>query len=159
MVDGLALVGFVGSIPVLVFLHELGHAIPVVAAGGRAEVCIGDTIGRSVHLGPLTVTVGAPYLSTFGRCRWDGVDARTVRQLSYLGGPAMTSLVVLVVFAVLSVVRAGVGRSVLQWIMLYEIVTLVVTLAPIRYPDWWGRYGESTGDGYKSLQTLRRGSN
>lgn len=157
-VDGHALVGVLLTIPIAVFLHEVGHALPVIAAGGRAEICIGDTVGRSIRLGALTVTVGFPVVSAYGRCRWDGVDSRTVRQLTHLGGPAMTALVAVGVVVALGAVRFDVGRTTLQWVLSYQVAALLVTLMPIEYPSWWGRYGGSTSDGYKFLQTLRRRS-
>lgn len=157
-VDWVALAAFLAAVPLAVLLHELGHAIPALVAGGRAELVIGGTDGQSIRLGPLTLTLGYPYVSAFGLCRWEGIDSQNVQRLIHLGGPAMTVLVVVGLLTALESIESGVVGTVLRWLLVFEVVTLVVTIIPIEYPSWFGPYAGRTSDGYKFLQTLTGGS-
>lgn len=145
-------------IPALIFVHECGHAVPALLAGGTAHVMVGDTTGASVDVGPLRVTFGwdGPLsVVSFGYCRWDGVDSRLVRCCCQLGGPAATLLVVVVLTSVPDGVGNGAVRSGLSFVLINQLIVLVLTLLPVQYPSWFGKFGGHTSDGYSVLATLR----
>ncbi|WP_276253372.1 hypothetical protein [Halomontanus rarus] len=146
------------AIPVALFLHELGHAVPVVATGGRAHIMIGDTEGRTVETGPVRVTVGSNgiwSLLYFGRCRSDGIRSRTVRAIAILAGPGTTLLVVVMTGVALSVVQHESVRFVVVGLFYNQVWVAFVTLVPVEYPSWFGMYAGDRSDGYRFLKLLR----
>lgn len=40
------------------FVHELGHAVPVLLVGGRAHITVGNPDGWTIKLGRLKITAG-----------------------------------------------------------------------------------------------------
>lgn|GEM_PF-3374861 len=46
------------GILVALFRHEFGHSVPVLLAGGTVSISVGSDTGRTVRLGPVTITAG-----------------------------------------------------------------------------------------------------
>jgi len=48
----------VAGILVALFRHEFGHSVPVLLAGDSVSISVGSDTGRTVRLGPVTITAG-----------------------------------------------------------------------------------------------------
>lgn len=143
--------------PLLVALHELGHAVAPVLRGNETAVFVGGDVGHTATIGRLSITVAprgflAPV--TYGATATDAAADRGTVVAGALGGPAV-SLLLLLAFG-WAFVRAPAG--VLQWsgalIVAYLWFQTVFTLLPIRYPGWSGQSGDYRSDGMIVLDSL-----
>lgn len=74
-------------------MYELAHAAPLVLAGGGVRVTIGSDSGRTIHVGPLTMTVGENGVRTFMQYGYYEPNRRhslRVRAVSVASRPLMT---------------------------------------------------------------------
>jgi len=145
-------VGLVG----LLFAHELGHAVPVLATGGRAHITIGRDDGRTVHVGRLSITAGVDGLRrffTYGRIDWAGVDSTAVRAASIAGGP-IVSLTAIGVLG--SLLLSGVG-GLLLWVLAQLLVSESIRASQTIVPKTYSRgaYSGLDSDGKRLCRLLR----
>lgn len=63
----------------------------------------------------------------------------------------MSVLLVVGLAVVAGSVETDVVRSVLVYLLVFQAVTAVVTLVPMEYPSWWGKYAGRTSDERKAL--------
>lgn len=160
MSDGLTSVAVFCLIPVgilgLLFVHELGHALPVLLAGGRAHVTVGSHDGRTATFGRLSVTVGVPGLRRllkYGEIRWSGVDSKRVRAAAILGGPAVTVSAVGVLGVVLLRGVDGPAFLVVANLLVSESYRAYQTIVPKTYSR--GPYDGTPSDGKRFLRLVR----
>lgn len=160
MSDGLASVAVFCLIPVgilgLLFVHELGHALPILLAGGRAHVTLGSHDGRTATLGRLSVTLGVPgiwQLLTYGDIRWSGVDSKRVRAAAILGGPAVTVTAVGVLGVVLLRGVDGPSFWVVANLLASDSYRAYQTIVPKTYSQ--GPYDGMPSDGERFLRLVR----
>jgi hypothetical protein len=160
MAEGIASVAVFVAIPVgvlaLLVAHELGHAVPVLLAGGSVHVSIGSDTGQTVTLGRLTVTAGYAglwALLTYGTVEWSGVTSTRVRAAGIVGGPLVTLGAILGLTAVL---RRGLPEP-LFWVaanlLLSECYRAYKTVLPRTYSS--GPYEGIPSDGKRLLDVLR----
>lgn len=149
--------------PLVVLLHELGHAIAALAlASGPVTIKMGDW--RREH--PLFVRrVGRLTLQWYrlpgwsGRCSADDIgDASVVgRIVFYLGGPLVSLLTAIAAYLVMfNLESGGFLWAVFQTIGNFALATLLLTIVPMRYPAWWGPYAGSRSDGANIMAQIRR---
>jgi hypothetical protein len=145
----------VGILALLV-AHELGHAVPVLLAGGSVYVSIGSDTGWTVTFGRLTVTAGYDglwSLFTYGTIQWSGVDSTRVRAAGIVGGP----LVTLGAIVALGVVLVRGIEEPLFWVvanlLLSECYRAYKTVLPRTYAS--GPYEGMPSDGKRLLDLLR----
>ncbi|WP_135364943.1 hypothetical protein [Halosimplex halophilum] len=148
-------VALAGAVAAL-FLHEAAHAAPVLLAGGSAHVSIGSASGRTVRLGPLTVTAGfdgVRKLVAYGYCDREGTRSKRVRAVSIAAGPAVT--VLLAASLGLVAFRAGDGPAsfCLTAVFYSELFRAVQTVVPRTYSR--GAYAGLDSDGKQLLTLLR----
>lgn len=137
--------------------HELGHALPVLAAGGRAHVTIGSPDGRTVTAGRLSVTVGYDGLKrffTYGTVHWDDVDSTFVRAVGILGGPLVSLTAIGALALALRRGADGLAFLVLANLLLGESLRAYHTIVPKTYSS--GPYEGSPSDGKRFLQLIRQ---
>lgn len=144
--------------PVLVALHECGHAIAPLTRGYRTDVFVGGIVGPTATLGPLSVTVAprgflAPV--TYGATAADAEADRWTVVAGALGGP-LVSLVLTGGVGWLLLVR-GLTRP-LAWVAVIAFAYLwfqtLFTLAPLRYPWAPREYRDYRSDGRLALDLL-----
>jgi len=144
--------------PVLVGLHELGHALVPTAGGRRTVLFLGGQEGPTVTLGPLTVTVqpGAFLVPvTDGATVTDADAGRWTVLAGTLGGP-LTSLALALAtgWLLLDYGLHGAAEWVVFFAFLYLWFQTLFTLVPLRYPGWAGEYGDYKSDGRIALELL-----
>lgn len=156
IVTGAIALGIALGMVVLLFFHELGHAIPVLLAGGRSRIVIGSDDGWTVPLGSLRVTVGLDgptSIFLYGSTYWDGVEPTRVRALGLLGGPLVSVTAILVLGGLSVLDLAEPLAAVVGYLLVSELFRAVFTIVPMTYS--FGRYSGTTSDGKKLLQLLR----
>ncbi|WP_313695394.1 hypothetical protein [Halorarum halobium] len=73
---------------------------------------------------------------------------------TYLGGPATTPFLLAVTVFVVPALDGAARVAAL--VLAYSFgIQLLVTLAPVEYPDWWGTYAGTKSDGRRVLDALR----
>jgi len=152
----LAVPAAVAGIVAGLFLHEVAHAAPVLFAGGSAHVTVGSDSGRTVRVGPLTVTAGfdgVRKLLSYGYFQWDGTPSKRVRALSLAAGPSVTIL--LAASLGLVAVRDGDGpvSFCLTAVFYSELFRAVQTAVPRTYSR--GAYAGLDSDGKQLLDLVR----
>ena len=131
----LALVVFLLVVePLLVGLHELGHAIVPLGLGKETAVFVGGKRGPSLSVGSLTLTIApAGVLSpiTDGAVVTDVQTGRWAVFAGTLGGPLTSLLVAVGAAFALETVRG----PFLEWLVLFAFAYgTLQTLAPISGP-------------------------
>lgn len=144
--------------PLLVALHEAGHAVVPVARGRHTLVAVGGADGPTIELGLLTVTVqprGFLAPVTYGATATDAEAGRATVLAATVGGPAV-SLVLGLAGGWILFVRGLDGSA--AWLAFLAVGYLwfqtLFTLAPLRYPGWAGPYGDYKSDGRIALELL-----
>ena len=150
------LVGLPAAMYSELFAHELGHAVPILLAGGRAHVTVGNPDGRTVGLGRLKVTAGVDGLKNtflYGYVDWADVESRRLRALGLVCGPLVT-VTLLIATGVLLLDRPdGLLSDVLLFLFLWLLNRSFYTIVPRTYSG--GPYDGTTSDGRKLLELLR----
>lgn len=144
--------------PLLVGLHELGHAVAPLARGHETVAFVGGEVGHTVTVGQLTVTVAprgflAPV--TYGATATDAAATRGTVAAGALGGPVVSLALLVGVGWALVDAPTGLARGIGGLIVAYLWFQTVFTLLPLRYPGWAGAYGDYRSDGMIVLDVLR----
>lgn len=152
----LALVWFF-AVPVLVLVHELGHAAATLAfTDGTATVVVGGE-RRRWERGRLTVRFdpGGWRRWWYGFTRYGRLPAAAWREaVVHLAGPAATAVVLLVVTVLVNVASGRWIRFALYSAFWWTAFQLAGTLVPLRYPSWWGSYADHPSDGLQAQRAL-----
>lgn len=151
--------------PLLVTLHELGHAAVPLARGHETVVFVGGEVGPSARLGHLSVTVqprGFLAPVTYGATATDADVGRSTVLGGALGGPVVSIVLLAGSWLAMDATVGDVARSagepvgeplggVLAGLALLSLVYLAFqttfTLLPLHYPGWAGQYGDYRSDG------------
>lgn len=148
-------------VPALTLGHELGHAAAVlVLTEADATVIVGgERWGWEWgHLG-FRFDPGGWRRWLYGFCRYGALPDGAIRAVAvHLAGPAATA-------GALSVLAVAVSLTDGRWVRfgLYAalwnaLLTLVVTVVPMRYTDSWGEYAGHPSDGLQAWRALTDGS-
>lgn len=155
--------------PLLLLLHELGHALTALALSRQpVQVYLGTTphqVKRQAIQRKPTLTIGklALYLFPFrfffvgrGWTSWSSRLSRRQHILALLAGPA-TSLLCLIVSASLTYAHGYPltiqisDYNLLQWLTLYALLHFLGTAIPFR----WKLDADGSSDGYKIITLLQ----
>lgn len=134
-------------LPLVRFVHLLGHAAVGALVAGGATVRLGDHPRWTSAIGPVSVSV-APASGSAGTCEpAAALDGR--RRLAFdLGGPAASLLSVAATSFALGRVADGTLVYLVVWAGWWlTTAQLVVSVAPTVVPSWWpGPYAGATSD-------------
>ncbi|ELZ79634.1 hypothetical protein [Haloferax larsenii] len=138
------------------FVHELGHAVPVLLVGGRAHITIGNPDGWTVKLGRLKITAGIDGLKNtflYGSTDWSGVESKRVHALGLACGPLVTVTLLLATSILLLSGIDGLLFGALQFFFFWLLGRAYYTIVPQTYSG--GSYGGRISDGKKLLELLQ----
>jgi len=144
----LSLVGvYAVGLPLVRFVHLLGHAVVARSVAGGATVRLGERPRWGMHLGGVTVEV-APLSGTVGFCEPTAALTGRERLAFDLGGPAASLLFVLVAWGGLGLVAAGTLAYLVDWAVWWlATAQLVLCVAPTVAPSWLsGPYAGARSD-------------
>lgn len=145
----------------VLFIHEIGHAIPVLLRNkkAKAEIYIG-TISKEqkliLRLGRLTCYLTIAFS---GRCRVANQEelpppSNKQRLLFSAGGP-IASLIVFITFFYLSTIIPGVPGIILNRVAFVSLFTFLFTAIPLTYPSFMKNLGGLKSDGWYILNDLK----
>lgn len=146
------------GIPLLTFVHELGHAVAAIAAiGGRVTVVQGPepfryrpSVGRfDLRLHGMT----APHRAWVGWARWER-DASPRRHAVALAGGPLASLLAAIGCAVGSLTTYGPAHWIFFALAVDAAAQLTSSALPVRYPSFSGEYAGVASDGLKIRHLL-----
>lgn len=149
------------GVPLLTFVHELGHAlVAVFAVGGRVTVIQGPDPARArFSVGRLDFRMHGlplPHQTWIGWAHWDE-SARPRRQaLALAGGPAASLLSAAACFTG-ALASGGTARFILFVLAGDAAAQLTSTSLPVRYPAFSGQYAGHASDGFQVRQLLTVG--
>ena len=147
--------------PFLTLAHELGHAITgLLVTDRRWTAVVGDTDGYRLPVtSRLTVVFGPNAFREpwFGFVQCDGDTALSGRATVAvnLAGPLVSAVAVVGLFAAASATDWWIADAVFVPLVVWQVFTVAVTLAPVRYPSGWGGYGGMESDGRRIVRAIR----
>jgi len=152
--------------PALTFLHEIGHAIPVLFLTKKDVMIVLG--GKRTNISPtntLTLELGRIRFTIFPTYFWGGFyfsDASNLttfeRVIIILGGPVASLLIAIIIWFLDMSLQPDLGTafdSLPPMIGLAAFIQFLMTIIPIKYPAWLPIYGGMSSDGYRALHTFR----
>lgn len=134
----LALVVFLLVVePVLVALHEFGHAIVPLAQGRETAIFVGGQLGPTIVIGPLTLTiapVGFLRPITEGATVTDLQSGRWTVLAGTLGGPLTSLLAAICAWLALRIAPNAIVWGLVLYAFVYAALQTLSTLVPLRGP-------------------------
>lgn len=149
-------IGFLITMPLITFLHELGHAIPQLIRGYRVVIQMGNLENAvKLKLGKLYI-YGAPFSMFNGFCSISSKGGKNRKVLSLLCGPIF-SVVLALCFYWLSFQNLGYWTNFQVNLALYfSAFQAFLTLIPIKYPDFFGGYAGTKSDGLQAFELVKK---
>lgn len=142
---------YVIVLPLIVFSHELGHAIiAIIVTNSPVAITLGEEPYWKRTIGRITISVGL-FSGWVGFCQSEGQMTSRQYAIFSLAGPIASLLVCLGAFTVLA--SAGGWVEFLLWGVFYGAASqFLVTIIPIRYPSWWtDTYAGMPSDGHRAI--------
>ena len=150
---------YIISMPVLSFIHELGHAIPaLIFTKGEVSVSIGNSnLIKKVKLNRLVINIYG-YRSimdvSYAYVNWESIDSKFKSIIMIAGGPIASLCTSIVLYLTLDTIQLSYLIKIFNGILLFSIGQFIVTALPMKYSDN-SPYKGFTSDGYKIVQWLK----
>lgn len=140
-----------------VLLHELGHAIGVIAfSKSYARIFIGKVSSQNKEnfkIGRLHFHLNWSYS---GFCSWDRENTKNQKILALVGGPLFSLLATILFGLLMGGVPPGIMHDVFQAMMIVNMVIFLTSAIPFTYPKWWDpQLGGSPTDGLKIWKIVK----
>lgn len=146
--------------PVLSFLHELGHAIPaLIFTKDEVRINIGNyNLIKKVKLKRLIINIYG-YKSIvdvyFAYVNWKPVESKFKSIIMIVGGPISSLCTSIVLYLTLDTIQLSyLLLKIFNGMLLFSIGQFIVTALPMKYSDN-SPYKGGTSDGYKIVQWLK----
>jgi len=146
--------------PVLSFIHELGHAIPaLIFTKGEVSVNIGNyNLIKKVKLNRLVINIYG-YRSildvSYAYVNWTLLDSKFKSIIIIVGGPIASLCTSIVLYLTLDTIQLSyLMIKIFNGTLLFSIGQFIVTALPMKYSDN-SQYKGFTSDGYKVAQWLK----
>lgn len=146
--------------PVLSFIHELGHAIPaLIFTKDEVSINIGNyNLIKKVKLNRLIINIYG-YRSivdvSFAYVNWKPVESKFKSIIMIAGGPIASLCISVVLYLTLDTIQLSyLLIKIFNGMMLFSIGQFIVTALPMKYSDN-SPYKGVTSDGYKIVQWLK----
>ena len=146
--------------PVLAFIHELGHAIPaLIFAKGEVSVNIGNyNLIKKVKLNRLVINIYG-YRSimdvSYAYVNWKPLDSKFKSIIIIAGGPIASLCTSIVLYLTLDTIQLSyLMIKIFNGMLVFSIGQFIVTALPMKYSDN-SPYKGFTSDGYKIAQWLK----
>lgn len=146
--------------PVLSFIHELGHAIPaLIFTKGEVSVNIGNyNLIKKAKLNRLVINIYG-YRSimdvSYAYVNWESIDSKFKSIIMIAGGPIASLCTSIVLYLTLDTIQLSyLMIKIFNGMLLFSIGQFIVTTLPMKYSDN-SPYKGFTSDGYKIVQWLK----
>ena len=148
---GLA-IGFLFVMPIATLLHELGHAIPQLITGHKAEVTLGNSEkAKVVQIGNLTLSVSS-FSMNVGFASITQQGSKSLQAWSLVMGPLTSLLLCLSLYFINSNQLPYIASYVINFGVYFSLAQFVMTALPIYYPSGFGAYEGMPSDGRQLLE-------
>jgi hypothetical protein len=150
---GMAL-SFVFILPLLVFVHELGHALPILLGGYEAHITLGSLEpSLSLNLFSLNISI-SPLSLVHGACNWSMDVPDIVKLIALLAGPFASLLVSITAFFRINTFSNYASAFIVRFVFSYSAFQFLGTISPINYSYFSYIGGEGYSDGYNALMIV-----
>lgn len=138
------------------FIHEMGHAIPArIFSKDKVTILLGvGNSNRNFKIGNFMVVFRGFHPFT-GFVFNEKKLTRLGKFISTLGGPLVSLLVGVGGLLIAGKISNAILYRLFRFAAFYNLYLFIVTIIPIKYPNWWGAYRGSTSDGYKIVAHLK----
>lgn len=146
--------------PVLSFIHELGHAIPaLIFTKDEVSINMGNyNLIKKIKLSRLIINIYG-YKSIMDVCfayaNWRPIENKIKSIIMILCGPIVSLCTSIVLYITLDIIQLSyLMIKILNGMLLFSIGQFLVTALPMKYSDN-SPYKGATSDGYKIVQWLK----
>lgn len=146
--------------PVLSFIHELGHVIPaLIFTKDEVSVNIGNyNLIKKVKLNRLVINIYG-YRSimdvSYAYVNWKPLDSKFKSIIMIAGGPVVSLCTSIVLYLILDTIQLSyLMIKIFNGMLVFSIGQFIVTALPMKYSDN-SPYKGFTSDGYKIAQWLK----
>ena len=151
---------YIVFMPVLSFIHELGHAIPaLIFTKDEVSVSVGNSnLIKRVKLNRLVINIYG-YRSimdvSFAYVNWKPLESKFKSIIMIAGGPIASLCTSIVFYFTLETIQLSyLMVKIFNGIMLFSMGQFISTALPMKYSDN-SPYKGFTSDGYKIVQWLK----
>lgn len=145
----------------VLFIHEIGHAIPVLLHNKKAkvEIYLGPRTKEQkleLRLGRLTCYLTIAFSGLCRVANSDELPSATRKQnLLFSAGGPIASLLVFITFLYLSFIISGIPGNILNNAAFMSFSVFLFTAIPITYPSFMKNLGGLKSDGWYILKDLK----
>ncbi|SEQ90906.1 Peptidase family M50 [Virgibacillus subterraneus] len=156
----LFIIFYIVATPLSVLLHEVGHAVGIIAfTRENARVFLGPANKSNKEVFKIGRMHFHITLAFFGYCNFSKGDEKQTnfqRGIIAAGGPIM-SLLLSILFYIISIytTQPEIGKFA-AGISLFNMLNFLLTIIPIKYPKWWGPYKGFPSDGYRIYMAVKK---
>ena len=137
--------------------HQLGHAIPaIIFSNDKVRVVLGHKrMNKILKINKLSINIRSFQPFTGFVC----YNAKNMKKkqvmLICIGGPITSLLIGIISIILNNIVLNDVVSKILIFSSIYNIGLFLVTIVPIIYPNWFGKLGGYSSDGYKAVTRIK----
>lgn len=146
------------GIPISVLLHELGHALGILAATKEnARVYLGpmgDNNKENFRIGRIHFHIKWAF-SGFCAVNNRSDFTRSQNIVFLAGGPIATLLLIISAYLLGTTLSHDGTRNFLNGIFFANLSLFIFTSIPMIYPKWWKPYAGRPSDGYQIFAELK----
>lgn len=144
------------AIPLIVIFHEIGHALPIILfSKHEVRIYLGSTnIKKTFSVGRMHFYLKWGY---FGLCEVDAKMKMTniQRLLFSIGGPFFSLITAIFSYYLIGKISNSMMIIILNGIVIFSLMQFLITILPIKYPSWMGKYANVYSDGYKIISLIK----
>ncbi|HLR43223.1 MAG TPA: hypothetical protein VK067_08310 [Pseudogracilibacillus sp.] len=146
---------FIFVIPICVLLHEVGHGIGLsTSSNAHVHIYLGlksKSNKENFQIGRMHFHLQWSYI---GFVSWDKMLSKREKAFALAGGLIM-SLILALLCGIIALVFNGKLQTLFGWTSTFNFIQFLVTIIPIRYPQWMGGYSGLSSDGLQLLKILK----
>ncbi|WP_026478225.1 zinc metalloprotease [Alkaliphilus transvaalensis] len=138
-------------------IHEMGHAIPArILSKDKVTILLGVGNNKKIfNIGNFIVVLSGFHPFT-GFVNYNEEKlTRLGKFISTLGGPLISLLVGVGGLLIAGKISNTILYRLFRFAAFYNLYQFVVTIIPIKYPNWWGAYSGFASDGYRIVTFLK----
>ncbi|MDW1578222.1 hypothetical protein R7M92_20870 [Vibrio sp. Vb2880] len=146
--------GFVLVMPLVVLLHELGHAAPQLMTGHSVEIRLGSgSNAKEFRVGKLKLLI-TPLSMNVGFASIKRDVSKNLQAVSLLMGPVVSLILCIGLYLLSRYELPHLAQYLVNFGLYFSLFQFLFTSIPIYYPSYFGAYEGMPSDGRQVLELL-----
>ncbi|MFC3022885.1 site-2 protease family protein [Vibrio zhugei] len=144
--------GFVLVMPLIVLLHELGHATPQLLTGHAVEIRLGSgSNAKEFQVGKLKLLI-TPLSMNVGFVSIERDVSKNLQVVSLLMGPVVSLILCIGLYLLRRYELPYLAQYLVDFGLYFLLFQFLFTSIPIYYPSYFGAYEGMPSDGRQVLE-------